>query len=389
MDKRKQRLGTTAIGMDAVTFEIDFLEDVKLYIEEVYLSSGDVVEAEETLLEKQNQYNENLEELIELQAELAEAKKNLKEAEATVSENFENRFNDAYYYTVFKNTKEMAKTIVEDEEEEIEQLQEENEKLAVEIAEATRNWNEACRKLETGKLEAQQTLETDQYYASVASEWYSIQTEGLDNESQQAYSDYTNAVEKLESFDSYIIGNEIISEYSGVITEVMLSEGDSVTSNSSLITLYNQDEVTMDVTVSEEDYKTLDKEGKVNISFTAYPDNSYTGVINEVSDAEYDSSSGNLYYTLTVTLQGDTSGLYEGMTGEVTFVTKETQEVLYVSNRAIFREGTRSYVKLRDEAGNIQEKDVITGFSDGINVEIVEGLSEGETVLIESKVNES
>lgn len=92
---------------------------------------------------------------------------------------------------------------------------------------------------------------------------------------------------------------------------------------------------------------------------------------------------------MTVTLQGDTSGLYEGMTGEVTFVTKETQEVLYVSNRAIFRDGTRSYVKVRDEAGNIQEKDVVTGFSDGVNVEIVEGLSEGDTVLIESKVSES
>lgn len=348
-----------------------------------------VEEAEETLLEKQNQYNENLEELMELQTELAEAKKDLKEAEAAVSENYENRFNDAYYYTVYKNTREMAKTIVENTEEEIEQLQEENEKLTVEIAQATRSWNEACRNLETGKLEAQQTLETDQYYASVANEWYSIQTEGLDNEKQQAYSNYTNAVEKLESFDSYIIGNEIISQYSGVITEVMLSEGDSVTSNASLIKLYNQDEVTMEVSVSEEDYKTLDQAGKVNISFTAYPDDNYTGVISEISDAEYDSSSDSLYYTLTVTLQGDTSGLYEGMTGEVTFVTKETQEVLYVSNRAIFREGTRSYVKIRDEVGNIQEKDVITGFSDGINVEIVEGLSEGETVLIESKVSES
>lgn len=277
----------------------------------------------------------------------------------------------------------------EDLEDEIEQLQEENENLVAEIAKATRSWNEACRKLESGKLEAQQTLETDQYYASVASEWYSIQTEGLDNESSQVYRDYTNAVEKLESFDEYISGTDVISEYSGVITEVMLSEGDSMTSGTSLVTLYNQDEVTMDVSISEDDYQSFDMEGKVNISFTAYSDDTYTGVISEVSDAEYDSSSGEIYYTLTVTLQGDTSGLYEGMTGEVTFVTKETQEVLYVSNRAIFRDGTRSYVKVRDEAGNIQEKDVVTGFSDGVNVEIVEGLSEGDTVLIESKVSES
>lgn len=42
--------GTTAIGMDAITFEIDFLEEASLYVEEVYLSSGDEVEAGTKLL---------------------------------------------------------------------------------------------------------------------------------------------------------------------------------------------------------------------------------------------------------------------------------------------------------------------------------------------------
>ena len=42
-----------------------------------------------------------------------------------------------------------------------------------------------------------------------------------------------------------------------------------------------------------------------------------------------------------------------------------------------------------DENGSIVEKDVTTGFSDGVNVEITEGLSQGDTVLIESKVSES
>jgi multidrug efflux pump subunit AcrA (membrane-fusion protein) len=37
--------GTTSVGIDAVTFDIDFLEDTSLYVEEVYLESGDEVEA--------------------------------------------------------------------------------------------------------------------------------------------------------------------------------------------------------------------------------------------------------------------------------------------------------------------------------------------------------
>ena len=348
-----------------------------------------VDEAADTLEEKQNQVNENLEKLVELQEELTSAKKDLKDAEAAVSENHDNRYNDPYYYTVYLSTRDMAQTIVDEIEEDIESLTDENETLLTEIGEATRSWNEACRNLESEKLTAQQTLETDQYYASVSSEWYSIQTTSLDNEKQSAYASYESAVKKLDEFNSYIVGNDVIAEYSGVVTEVPLEEGDGVTRNTSLVTLYDASDVTMEITVSEDDYKAIDQSGEVNITYTAYPDVVYNGVISEVSDAAYDSSSGEVYYTITVTVQGDVSGLYEGMTGDVTCVTKETKEVTYVSNRAIFRDGTRSYVKVRDENGSIVEKDVTTGFSDGVNVEITEGLSQGDTVLIESKVSES
>ena len=348
-----------------------------------------VDEAADTLEEKQNQVNENLEKLVELQEELTSAKKDLKDAEAAVSENHDNRYNDPYYYTVYLNTRDMAQTIVDEIEDDIESLTDENETLLTEIGEATRSWNEACRNLESEKLTAQQTLETDQYYASVSSEWYSIQTTSLDNEKQSAYASYESAVKKLDEFNSYIVGNDVIAEYSGVVTEVPLEEGDGVTRNTSLVTLYDASDVTMEITVSEDDYKAIDQDGEVNITYTAYPDVVYNGVISEVSDAAYDSSSGEVYYTITVTVQGDVSGLYEGMTGDVTCVTKETKEVTYVSNRAIFRDGTRSYVKVRDENGSIVEKDVTTGFSDGVNVEITEGLSQGDTVLIESKVTES
>ena len=61
----------------------------------------------------------------------------------------------------------------------------------------------------------------------------------------------------------------------------------------------------------------------------------------------------------------------------------------YVSNRAIIRENGKSYVKKKEADGSISKQEVTTGFSDGVNVEIKEGLSEGDTVLIESKVSDS
>lgn len=339
--------------------------------------------------DKQDEYNEKLLKISEVAQELAEAQTFLKEAQGAVSENYEGRYENAYYYTVYLNTRDMAQSLTEQFEEQLESLNDEAQQLALEIQEAVRTMNQAQLDYEKAQLELKQTYDIDAYYANVASEWYSIQTASLDNELSQAKERYDSSVEKLDEFDSYVQNNCVLSEYDGVITDVTLSEGDTISGGSALVVLYDKTAVTMDVSLGEDDYNAIDKDGMVHITYTAYPDLVYSGKILEVSDAEYDSSSGSVYYTVTVTVQGDVSGLYEGMTGSVTFVTNETKEVCYVSNRAISREGTHSYVKMRDANGKVIKKEVTTGFSDGVNVEIVEGLSRGDVVLIESKVGES
>ncbi len=71
----------------------------------------------------------------------------------------------------------------------------------------------------------------------------------------------------------------------------------------------------------------------------------------------------------------------------MTFVTDEVSQVLYIPVRAVIQENGEDYVKVREEDGKIVRKEVSTGFTDGINIEIKEGLSEGETVLTETKVS--
>ena len=132
----------------------------------------------------------------------------------------------------------------------------------------------------------------------------------------------------------------------------------------------------------------MTEESVVKVTLLPYPELVFYGEVSEIGDAQYDSSSGVSYYDITVSVDGKEADFYQGMTGEVTFITKETKEVAYVSNRAIVREGTKSYVKMKDEEGQMVTREVVTGFSDGVNVEIKEGLSEGEIVLIESRVSD-
>ena len=83
---------------------------------------------------------------------------------------------------------------------------------------------------------------------------------------------------------------------------------------------------------------------------------------------------------------GDISGIYSGMTGQASFGVQSEDDVLYVSNQAVYQDGTEIYVQILEDNGEITKQKVTTGFSDGRNVEIVSGLEEGQKVIIESKV---
>lgn len=348
-----------------------------------------VDDAEDDLNDKSDTINENLEKIADYQERLQKAKDSYDDAQAGIDDIYDERLEQIYYYVTFLNSREDASDLIDEFEKQIEDLEAENDTLVGEMNTAARTLTQAQRDYDLGVLTAKQTLDTDTYYKNAASEWYDIQLTSLNADVTDAQYEYDDAVEKLDRFNTAIVGNDLVSEYDGVITAVPLTIEDTITMNTSLVSLYDQSDVTMEVTLSEDDKEAVEENEGVIVNFTAYPDTPYEAEITDIGDATYDSDSGEVYYTITVTLQGDVSGLYEGMDGDITFITKETKEVTYVVNRAIIRDGTKSYVKIKDENGKIISKEVTTGFSDGTNVEIVEGLSEGDIVLIESKVNES
>ena len=292
---------------------------------------------------------------------------------------------DFLSYTYHFQNAEQAQSSYDSMKKEKEQLESSLEQAKTNLETCQNQLAKAKRSLETGKLSAEKTYELRMLAYNSAQETYDITVAYLEDDLIQQEEIYADAQEKWDEFASHIDGNQVRAKYSGVVTSVDLAAGDALTTGTTLVTLYDIEEVSMAVTLEDEDMTHIEEGGLANISFTAYPDDIYKAVISEISDASSD-SKGNTIYTVTVTLQGDVSGLFQGMTGEITFITKETEEVMYVSNRAIIREGTKSYVKVKTDNGNIKMVQVVTGFSDGVNVEIIEGLNVGDVVLMESKV---
>ena len=324
--------------------------------------------------------------LVTLQAEYTNATSALVAAEYGIQS--VDKYNNTYWYVQYENTRDEAESTVESLENDIEKKEESIELAEADLEKLLLELNKEQRTLASGLLTAQETYDLRVLAYEYADETQTISLAYLDNSLETVEETYKEMAEKLEEIDDYIIDQQILSEYGGVITNVSVVEGEQISLDTILITLYDDTDVTMSATVSEDNMESIELGTEANIVLTAYDEEVYKAEVTEISDATYNTNTGENEYTVTVTISGIINGLYQGMTGNVTFITKEMEEVIYVSNRAIFREGTKSYVKVMNDNGKISEKTISTGFSDGVNVEIVEGLSEGDIVLIESKVSE-
>ncbi|MDO4285849.1 MAG: efflux RND transporter periplasmic adaptor subunit [Eubacteriales bacterium] len=338
--------------------------------------------AQEALLDEQDNLTELQEELAEKEAEREEYEALVANGEYQVANT--SREDDLYNYMTAENGREEAQALLDAVEDEIEALEDEIETSQSAISQYQITVNTAMRDLESGTVSAQTEYETKLLYYNNAESYYTTSLAQNALITQMAQEDYTDAQEKLDEFDSAITQQQIVSSYNGVVSSVSVAAGDTLQTGTALITVNDYDDVTVTVSVSEDDISSIAEGDSVNIMIDAYPDGDFSGTVNDIGDSSYNSSTGETTYEVEVLISGANESLYNGMTTEVTFVTKETREVLYVSNRAITRRDGRSYVKMYDENGDVTEREVTTGFSDGTNVEIKEGLSEGDTVLIES-----
>lgn len=295
---------------------------------------------------------------------------------------------DVYMFVYYHQLVEEAKQVVESLERQKEQLENNVEQAEENVKLATQNYEKAKRNLSQGLLSAKQTLALRKLAYNTAQETYDITLAYLEEDTLTQEEIYQETKDKWDEFSSYISDGAVLSGYNGVITSVELEEGDSINTGSVLVTLYDLEDVTMTVSVYEDDMTEISLGSAASISFTAYPDKLFDATVTDISDASTD-SSGNVLYDVTVTISEDTSGLFQGMTGDITFVTEKSEETLYVLKRAVITSNDKTYVKIKKENGSIVKKEVTTGFSDGKYIQIIEGLSEGDIVLIESKVSKS
>lgn len=215
----------------------------------------------------------------------------------------------------------------------------------------------------------------------------------LENASLSLRTARDNLQRTLDNLKDYTITSPI----DGRIIEKRLEAGDTLDqaalSAGPLMVIYDMSRFTFELSIDELDIPRVSPGQRVEVTVSALNDRAFTGKVDKMSINGL-TVSGKTTYPVTVVLDGNgeelaAQGLYPGMNVSASIVVEEMGSVLSVPEDYIDRGDTVLVAGegCLDEKGNvadlskIEKRQVTLGRSNQAYVEILSGLSEGETVL--------
>lgn len=428
--------GTISIDYTSVKYEISAtkMDDLGLSVsvEEVFVKSGQKVNEGDPLIristtDLQEQLNSSKLSLQQAQASLTQAQldQTLKtlEAESTFASN---QILAENAEATYENTLESLENSIVSLENEVYVLQKkirfardcysdgesdiENPFDSADQAETINNMNDAafstfrtslndqldaaCIKLaaarlslETQQAQAKMTLESDTFTSDNAQTLYDVTTAQIENSLTSAQLKVQSAQNDVSQFTKYLSNEGLITApVTGTIMTLGYAAGDDISSSKDIAVISNPAEAYISASIVQEDITSLELGQTADITLDAFPDETFTGVLDSMSVSPSRSGGSTVSYTVDSRFDAPDDKFFEGMTGSVTFITNQLKDVLIVTNRAIKSTDGVQTVQVKLADGTIEQRKITTGFSDGRNVEVQSGLEEGETVLIESQV---
>ncbi len=150
---------------------------------------------------------------------------------------------------------------------------------------------------------------------------------------------------------------------------------------STLFAITPAERMTVDISVDELDILSLSTGQEAAITLDALPGQSFTGTVKKINPTGTN-DGGSTKYTVTVEVV-KTKQMLIGMNASVRVEVSTLPGILTVPAAAVYEDGNRTYVytALDEKTGQpTKAVDVTTGSSDGTNIEILSGLTSGDTV---------
>jgi RND family efflux transporter MFP subunit len=231
---------------------------------------------------------------------------------------------------------------------------------------------------------AQEELLTAKRLASQISEdageaWRNAQAMLQAARRRLAYWDITAAqVDRIERTGEVRKTLTLVAPVTGIVLEKHVVEGQRVTSGMYLYRLADLTEMWVEGEVFEQDLQFVRPGAQAHIEVAAYPGEHRMGRVSFVYPTVDERGRTN---KVRVTVRNRDLRLKPGMYATIYFDVLIGRELLAVPVDAVVVTGERNLVFIRDAEGMLTPREVVLGARSGDRVQILAGLSEGETVV--------
>ena len=266
--------------------------------------------------------------------------------------------------------------------------------LLVELdkAELQSQINEASHQIEASKLSAEKTnlnlgREQQLMDAKLVSQ---KEYDEARIDSQLALNQLDIDTAKLETLKQQIAKTTILSPRDGTVLKVDVLEGNviigagSVSSGTSLMTVADLNQLEVDADMDEIDVAKLGVGMPVALTLDSIPDLKIEGKIKFISPLAIaqETDKSIHVFPIIVSLTTTDKRIKVGLTANLAVPVAHAGKALSLPISMVYEDEKGSYVYVRTLPLGVARKDVKTGISDDISIEITSGLNEGDVVTL-------
>ena len=181
---------------------------------------------------------------------------------------------------------------------------------------------------------------------------------------------------------AYSLANcTVTAPISGYISSKNASVGQTAAQGMEVFGIKNSDSVDVEINVTESVIGSLSVGTSATIDIKSAKIEGADGVVSALGEAKNDATG---MYPVKVSINNADGKIKIGMMADVSLVTDKVDGVLTISQNSVLKSGDKEYVYVADGKKAVK-KDIETGITDGKNVEVLSGISEGDKVITDGK----
>ncbi len=191
----------------------------------------------------------------------------------------------------------------------------------------------------------------------------------------------SNAVIDVELADLALKYATITTPIAGLVTHIDTPlAGINITPATATFEIVNPDSVYFEARIDELEIGKVKEGQKVIITLDSYPDKTFEGLVSTIDFAASTVGGSKVFLTKISLPQNSNRQFRLGMGGDAEIILSEKENVLVIPTEALVQR-EKNFVWTVDSEGKARKKEVDVGLSTDEEVEIINGLEEGEEVV--------